>query len=87
VNHSPQMMRDLAKIQLALRTMAERDVNDILANSASDLSSQLDSVGTTFGMKLIDITITDQQIIQYALKNYQSHSQLNLPKMSVDTDV
>jgi hypothetical protein len=57
----------LAKIQKALRNTAERDINDIIANSASALAVRLESVGTSFGMSLRDLTSVDQQLIKYAL--------------------
>lgn len=58
----------LHKIQGALRNTAERDDNDIIANAASALAVRLDTVGTTFGMSLKDLTKLDQQLIQHALR-------------------
>jgi hypothetical protein len=60
----------LAKIQKALRNTAERDINDIIANSASALAVRLESVGTSFGMSLRDLTSVDQQLIKYALAKH-----------------
>lgn len=54
-------------IQSALRTVAERDVNDIIANSASDLVVRLESVGSAFGITLRDLSNVDRQLIRYAL--------------------
>lgn len=61
----------LNRIQAALRNTAEQDHNDILANAASDLSVRLESVGTTFGMKLADLTDLDRQLIQYSLNTHK----------------
>jgi hypothetical protein len=60
----------LAKIQKALRNTAERDINDIIANCASALAVRLEGVGTSFGMKLTDLTAVDRQMIQYALQKH-----------------
>lgn len=65
MNRDAAMM--LHQIQTALRTTAEQDINDIIANSASDLSVRLETVGSTFGMSLTDLTDVDRQLIQYAL--------------------
>lgn len=62
----------LAKIQKALRNTAERDINDIIANSASALAVRLEGVGTSFGMKLTDLTAVDRQMIQYALQKHSA---------------
>lgn len=59
--------RLLVEIQGALRTMAEQEPNDILANSASDLAVRLETAGTTFGMALADLTDVDRQLIQHAM--------------------
>jgi len=67
-----ETLRLLAQIQKNLRNTAERDANDIIANAASDLAVRLEAVGTTFGMKLADLTGVDRQLIQYAT---QHHSQ------------
>lgn len=64
-NETRQMLH---QIQKALRNTAERDANDIIANSASALAVRLEAVGTAFGMRLTDLTNLDRQLIQYALK-------------------
>lgn len=68
MNRDAAMM--LHEIQTSLRTTAEQDPNDIIANSASDLSVRLETVGTTFGMALTDLTDVDRQLIQYALSQH-----------------
>jgi hypothetical protein len=60
--------RLLFSIQAALRTMAEQEPNDLLANSASALAVRLESVGTSFGMTLESLTDVDRQIIQHAMQ-------------------
>ena len=64
-NETRQMLH---QIQKALRNTAERDRNDIIANSASALAVRLEAVGTAFGMRLTDLTNLDRQLIQYALR-------------------
>jgi hypothetical protein len=66
-NETRQMLH---QIQKALRNTAERDRNDIIANSASALAVRLEAVGTAFGMRLTDLTNLDRQLIQYALKTH-----------------
>jgi hypothetical protein len=66
-NETKQM---LYRIQIALRNTAERDINDIIANSASALAVRLEGVGTAFGMKINELTAVDRQLIQYALKKH-----------------
>jgi hypothetical protein len=68
----------LYEIQLALRTAAETDNNDIIANAASALAVQLEGVGTAFGMKLTDLTAVDRQLIQYALQQQRQRNQVDM---------
>ena len=70
-NETRQM---LYEIQIALRTTAERDVNDIIANAASALAVRLEAVGTAFGMSLKDLTNVDRQLIQYALQQQRQRT-------------
>lgn len=70
-NETRQM---LYEIQIALRTTAERDANDIIANCASALAVRLESVGTAFGMTLKDLTAVDRQLIQYALQQQRQRN-------------
>jgi len=72
---TPEAQRDLNKIQAALRHTAERNDNDLLGNSASALAVRLETVGSTFGMSLTDLTELDQQLIRYALAEYRSLTQ------------
>ena len=72
---TPEAQRDLNKIQAALRHTAERDNNDLLSNSASALVVRLETVGSTFGMSLTDLTKLDQQLIRYALDEYRQLTQ------------
>lgn len=67
---TPATAQMLNRIQIALRTTAEQDRNDIIANSASALSVRLESMGTTFGMSVRSITPVDRQLIQYALAQH-----------------
>lgn len=68
---SREMTVMLAQISQALRNCAERDRNDIIANSASALAVRLEGVGSTFGMQIKDMTAVDRQIVQYALANHK----------------
>jgi hypothetical protein len=68
-NEARQM---LYQIMQALRNTAERDRNDIIANSASALVVRLEGVGSAFGMTLKDLTNLDRQLIQYALKQHSA---------------
>lgn len=72
-NQTRQM---LYEISIALRTTAERDANDIIANSASALAVRLESVGTAFGMTLKDLTAVDRQLIQYAVQQQRQRNQV-----------
>ena len=74
---TPEMRTMLARVQVALRTTAERDANDIIANAASDLAVRLESVGTTFGTRIESLTSVDRQMIHYAL-NEQAKREQNL---------
>ena len=74
---TPEMRAMLVRVQVALRTTAERDANDIIANAASDLAVRLESVGTTFGTRIESLTGVDRQMIQYAL-NEQAKREQNL---------
>lgn len=59
---------DLHSIMSALRTVAERDNNDIIANCASDLVVRLESLNSTFGTTAKNFSSVDQQLIEYATK-------------------
>jgi hypothetical protein len=74
-NETRQM---LYEIQIALRTTAEKDNNDIIANAASALAVRLEAVGTAFGMKLADLTAVDRQLIQYALQQQRQRNQVDM---------
>lgn len=67
-----ETQRMLMEIQRSLRNTAERDLNDIIANAASDLAVRLESVGTAFGMTIRDLTDLDRQLIQYARQNHST---------------
>jgi len=56
-----------AQVLRALRTVAERHNNDIIANAASALSVRLEGMGTVWGMSVCDITPLDRQLIEYAV--------------------
>lgn len=70
-NETRQM---LYQIQIALRTTAERDRNDIIANAASALAVRLEAVGTAFGMTLKELTNLDRQLIQYAIQQQRQRA-------------
>lgn len=71
----------MPKIQLALRTTAEKDPNDIIANSASALAVKLETFGTNFGTTLSDITDTDYKLIDYAVTRLDTvYTRLRLVK-------
>jgi hypothetical protein len=74
-NETRQM---LYEIQIALRTTAEKDNNDIIANAASALAVRLEAVGTAFGMKLTDLTAVDRQLIQYALQQQRQRNAVDM---------
>lgn len=59
---------ELHSIMNALRTVAERDNNDIIANCASDLVVRLESLNATFGTTAKNFSAVDQQLIEYATK-------------------
>lgn len=61
-------LTELHSIMSALRTVAERDQNDIIANCASDLVVRLESLNTTFGTTAKNFSAVDQQLIEYATK-------------------
>ena len=61
-------LTELHSIMGALRTVAERDKNDIIANCASDLVVRLESLNTTFGTTAKNFSSVDQQLIEYATK-------------------
>ena len=70
MNTETQQM--LHRIRFALGEVAAKDDNDILANAASALNVRLEGVGTTFGMKLSDLSDVDRQIIRYALAEQEA---------------
>jgi hypothetical protein len=51
----------------ALRSVAEQDPNDIIANAASALVVRLETVGTVWGMQLSELSDLDRQLIQYSV--------------------
>jgi hypothetical protein len=59
---------ELHSIMNALRNVAERDQNDIIANCASDLVVRLESLNATFGTTAKNFSSVDQQLIEYATK-------------------
>lgn len=62
------LTNELHSILGALRTVAERDNNDIIANCASDLVVRLESLNAAFGTSAKNFSTVDQQIIEYATK-------------------
>jgi hypothetical protein len=61
-------LSELHSILGALRTVAEKDTNDIIANCASDLVVRLESLNATFGTTAKNFSAVDQQLIEYATK-------------------
>lgn len=62
---SPDLERQLFKIQCALRNCAERDPDDVIANRASALAVKLEGYGSVFGSS--DITELDAMLIRYCV--------------------
>jgi hypothetical protein len=65
---STKLDQTLGQIQVALRTCAEKDRNDVIANAASALAARLESYRLEFGPKTINDV--EKQLIRYALANF-----------------